>query len=215
MKSIHLKSTLARLASLEPKQQNLYLGLILLGVIIFVYSIITGPFLASAHGASQNYKRITQEYEQKLIAVDSLKIYQEKLLEEQNAFALLDDKMFSQISARSFLESLSTLAQKSNLITITRKNMEPHTFLVDPIIDKKHSEDAIKEVPVPFEIHRAQVVVEGDYENIVHYIKTIVGRKEQVSITNMRIWLMPGEHHTPRAKFHINILVDIPWETIK
>lgn len=185
-------------------------ALIVLAVVYICYYAIAGPFLTRLKAAKTECSDIRKEYIEQESLITNLDRLQMRLTEVREEFNQLKSKCFTSQQAERFLENITVMTQIYNLTTVSRKIAKPQSLIIhDP--EQQVDEEKIKQQSVvSFEIHSAQVVVAGDFYDIVNYINVLEDRSEKVRITDIRISLPPGEKFHPKAWFNIAVLAELP-----
>ncbi len=203
-------SLIDKLTKLDKSTRTISMALIVLAVAYICYHAIAGPFLARLKAAKAECADIRKEYIEQESLITDLGCLQTKLAEAREGFNQLKSKCFTNQQAERFLENITTMAQSYNVTTVSRRIAKPKSLIIeDPeqqIVEEKPEQQEV----VSFEIHSAQVVVAGDFYDIVNFIKVLEGRSEKVSITDIRIGLPPGGKFHPRAWFNITVLAELP-----
>jgi hypothetical protein len=108
----------------------------------------------------------------------------------------------------NFFENINTLARAYDLKPISRIISEAK-YLVDDKAAKKAADKNTPPKELFLKTQSANIVVTGNYFDIVEFMDELTDRSEIVSITNLRINLSSGEKFNPRASFKISLIIDL------
>ncbi len=203
-------SLIAKLTKLDISTRTTGATLIVLTVMCVCYSAIMGPSLDRLKTAKAECADTRKEYIEQESLITDLDRLQMKLARAREEFNQLKSKCFTSQQAERFLENITVMAQTYDVTTISRRIAKPKALIIEDPEQQMVEEKPEQQEVVGFETHSAQVVVAGEFYDIVNFIKVLEGRSEKVSITNIRISLPPGEEFYPKAWFNIAVLSELP-----
>ena len=124
---------------------------------------------------------------------------QRRLEDTKQQIEKQQQRCFSSEQAVHFFENINAMALVYNLKPISRIVSEPEKLVVDE--ETKAEEQFLQ-------TQSAEVVVAGNYSDIVGFVNELTGRPQKVCITELRITLPPGKMPEPRASFSVSVLID-------
>jgi len=196
-----------RLAKLSRFQRTTALVLFVVLIVLVSYGLITRGSVTKLQAVKAAYAGIQSTnagIENQLRNLSGL----EKSLENiQKQFKEQKQRWFTREQAMQFFENINTMALAHNLKPISRIISKPKSLVDDNNDDAQPQHQLLK-------TQSASISVLGSYFDIVDFVNdlTLTKQPQEVSITNMRIALAPGEKFHPRATFNVVLLVDLSEE---
>ena len=109
------------------------------------------------------------------------------------------EECFSREQASQFFENINALALTYNLQPISRITSESKKQVVD---EKTEPEQQF------IETQWAKVTFTGNYFDIVDFVSELTDRTQKVCITDLHVFLPPGETLNPTASFKVMLLIN-------
>ena len=204
-------SLIGKIAKFDQSTKTISAALLVLTVALVCYVFITGPYFSKLRSAKAQCEDTRREYIEQEKLNNNLPKLELRLSELTGQFELLKNKCFARQQAEKFLERISEIAQTHNLQIISRRIAKPRMIVIEENAESKETkEQPGQKVDVNFEIHSAKVVVQGDFYDIVSFMKVLTDRSQKIDITDVRISLPPGEKFNPKAWFNVTVLAEIP-----
>ncbi len=173
--------------------------LIVLVTVFICYYLITRGSVMKLREARAKHARIYSAYAGTENQRTDFLNLQRQLEEGKRQIKEQREECFSREQASQFFENITTLALTYNLQPISRITSESKK----PVLDEKTEPEQQF-----LETQWAKVTFAGNYFDIVDFVSELTDRPQKVCITDLHVFLPPGETLNPTASFKVMLLID-------
>ncbi len=193
---------------LTKQHEGAVIGVLLLIGVVAAYNWVVDPHVTLLVAAQRYERAASRRIETTETINEDVRLQRDELQHLLSERATRSEMAFDTVAADEFLRRLQPLCREAgcDLVCLTYPEPEELTALVEP--PTLDSEDDPEPVAIPVLVaRRAQMEVQGRYENVVRLIGMLQSRREKVWVDELQISPAPSDAGNLTCNLGITIYV--------